>query len=190
MNLDLTLKLTENHPALKMYTDTVHEYIRLGHFSTHIDTHLKSMVPLEYMHRRGVLIDVSHTNKLDIEMEDVDLSSVQANDFVIFKTDMLKKYCYGSKNYFTKHVQLSNDIIDALISKKISLIGIDAAGVRRGVEHKIADIRCEEKQIYIIENLDHLDELQKHTADHFTVITLWIEIPGQTGLPCRVVGIV
>lgn len=56
MYIDLTLKLTEEHSALKMYKDVEHDYIRLGHFATHLDTHLKSTVPLEYMHRRGILM--------------------------------------------------------------------------------------------------------------------------------------
>lgn len=190
MNIDLTLKLTEKHPALALYKDVESEYIRLGHFATHLDTHLKSTVPLSYMQRRGILIDISQIDKIDIEIGDIDLSAVQPDDFVIFKTNTIKKYAYGSKEYFTKHIQLSDAIIDELISKKISFIGIDAAGIRHGAQHVIADKRCEEKQIYIIENLDNLDTLQGYAKRFFSVITLWIEVPGQTGLPCRVVGIV
>lgn len=188
MKIDLTLRITENHSAYSLFKKSKDEILRLGHFATHLDVHLKTRVPLEYMQRRGILIDVSHSTNNDVEFYEVDLSGVLENDFVIFKTDMMKHHEYGSKAYFTQHKQLSNDIIDALIEKKVSFIGIDAAGVRRGEEHIHADKRCEAKNIYIIENLDHLDELRAATHEVFSVTTLWIDVPGQTGLPCRVIA--
>jgi len=50
----------------------------------------------------------------------------------MFHTGFISKETYGTKDYFTNHPQLSNELIDALLEKNICIIGIDCAGVRRG----------------------------------------------------------
>lgn len=184
MYIDLTLKPDPNNPLAQQSKKQASELLLQGHYGTHLDIHSHSSVPLEYMHRRGILFDVSHVAGRDVDSNDIEFHKIQANDFVIFKTDMIKRHQYGHRAYFSNHSQLSNTLIDALIEKKVSFIGIDAAGVRNGREHITADKRCEEEGIFIIENLDNLDSI---SMEIFEVTTSWLEIPGKTGLPCRVV---
>ncbi len=58
---------------------------------------------------------------------------------------MMKKYPYGCDEYIKRHHQLSMELIDYLITKKVNFIGIDFAGVRRGKEHYSADVNVKIK---------------------------------------------
>lgn len=113
---------------------------------------------------------------------------IKTGDCVLFKTDRIKEYCYGSKEYFFEHPQLAQTLIDTLINKKIHLIAIDAAGIRRGKEHALADKRCEANGIYIVENIQNLDILSKMNSLPFLIYLMWLQLPGKTGLPCRIVA--
>jgi kynurenine formamidase len=188
MKIDLTFQLTENHPVFKKIDESKDKYFKLGHLGTHLDTHLKTKVPLDYMVTRGILFDVTKAVG-EINSDSIDLTLIEEHDFVIFKTDMIKRFEYGSEDYFSRQLELSDNLINSLIKKKISFIGIDAGGIKKGTKHVEADKRCEAANIYVIENMAHLDQLSLNVHNHsFKVTTLWIEFPGQTGLPCRVVA--
>ena len=101
----------------------------------------------------------------------------------MFCTGQIEKYSYGDKEYFSNHPQLSNEVINMLIDKKIRFIGIDCAGIRKHDEHEQADRLCENNRIYVIENLKCLSEI---TSNDFTVYTMWLEDIEMTGLKCRV----
>jgi len=89
-------------------------------------------------------------------------------------------------NVFIKsHNQLSWELINYLTYKEVSFIGIDCAGIRRGKEHFEADIKCEENNTYIIENLD-LRNLTNDNSKKFLIYTIWIDNPLSTGLATRV----
>ena len=79
--------------------------------------------------------------------------------FVAFYTGFIEKTGYGGKAYFTGHPQLSDDLIDALLAKGISIIGVDFAGVRRGKEHTLKDQYCADHGVFIIENLCNLQSV-------------------------------
>ncbi|MCE1198292.1 MAG: hypothetical protein LWW85_04930, partial [Marinilabiliales bacterium] len=72
---------------------------------------------------------------------------------------------------------------------KVSIIGLDFAGVRRGKEHGRADQLCADQGVFIVENLCNLEFILKG-APHafFTAHTYPIALEGASGLPCRVVG--
>lgn len=160
------------------------KHIAKGHIGTHLDTYLKSEINIENFKRRGVLINASNfANVREIEKEDVENIEIKEKDFVIFRTDCIKKG-YGTKNYFENHPQLSNELIKYLCKKKISFIGIDAPGIRRDLEHTIADKFCEQNGIYVIENLDNLDKIN---FQNFNIYTMWIDDEEATGLNCRVI---
>ncbi|MBR0272057.1 MAG: hypothetical protein IJQ68_08755 [Methanobrevibacter sp.] len=93
---------------------------------------------------------------------------------------------YDTINYFTKHPQLSNELIDKLIEKEISLIGVDFAGVRNGAEHTPKDQYCADNGVFIVENLCNLKKLLKY--DKFVVNTYPMNFSDVTGLPCRVIA--
>ena len=91
------------------------------------------------------------------------------------------------RRYYKEHPQLSMELIHALLEKKVSIIGIDFAGVRRGAEHIPTDQLCAEQGVFVIENLRHLETLfgvQEPLLFH----TYPMHMTGVTGLPCRVIA--
>ncbi len=142
--------------------------------------------PLEYIRRCGVVFDVSEIVGRDVDIADVDLDRIREAMFVIFYTGTIERHEYGSKTYFSEHAQLSDELIEALLKRKVSMIGIDAAGVRRGKEHTPKDQYCADRGVFIIENLCNLKSLVHQET--VTVYTFPMNYAGMSGLPCRVVA--
>jgi kynurenine formamidase len=72
---------------------------------------------------------------------------------------------------------------------KVSMIGVDAPGIRRHEEHPAADRFCASRGAFVVENLDNLGLLLKETRNTpFKVNTYPMNFMGATGLPCRVVA--
>lgn len=183
MLIDVTLKITP-----KMVTDAQgnEKKALVGHLGTHFDVMDKEF-PLDYTRRKGISFDVSSVpSDGEITEGDIDLSLVKKEMFICFYSGYMKKEGYGSKAYFTEHPQLSMELIDQLVEKGVSMIGIDFAGVRRGKEHTPADQKCAEKGTFIIENMDHLEDLPKERE--LVIHTYPMSYEGMTGLPCRVVA--
>lgn len=61
----------------------------MGHIGTHLDTYEKSKIPLEYCKSSGILFDVRGI--AEVTLEDVDTSSIQTGDFVIFRTGRIEE---------------------------------------------------------------------------------------------------
>lgn len=183
MFIDITLKIT-----LKMVTDAQgnEKKALMGHLGTHFDIMNKEF-PLEYLEREAIAFDVSHIEKRDIEITDIDLEKVKEKMFVAFYTGFIEEEGYGSHTYFTEHPQLSRGLIEALIKKGISIIGIDFAGIRQGKEHTPADQYCADNGVFVIENLCNLLEILKH-GTHFHAYTSPMNFTDMTGLPCRVIA--
>ena len=182
MLIDITLKITRvqlteamvhNNPAL------------IGHAGTHFDVMDKEF-PLVYTERKGIVFDVSHVEGRDIGIADIDLNQVEKDMFVLLRTGFIEQVPYGAKTYFTGHPQLSVALIDALVEKKISLIGLDFAGIRRTPEHIPMDQHLADNDIFVIENLVNLKALPAQ-GKAFTVCTYPMNCSGMTGLPCRVI---
>lgn len=183
MMIDITLDVTP-----KM-ADTASENTAkslIGHIGTHFDVMDKEF-PLEYTLRQGILFDVSAVKDRDIEAEDIDLSRVKKDMFVAFYTGFMKDVAYGTKQYFKEHPQLSFHLIEALLEKGISIIGIDCAGIRRTPEHVPADQRCADHGVFVVENLLNLDAVLA-VSPTFAARTYPVRFSGMTGLPCRVVA--
>lgn len=183
MNINITTKVDEKliEPWLEKQEN---RHIAMGHVGTHLDTYLKTDIPEEYFERRGILIDSTAYSEIrDIDLEDIKNQDIREGDFVIFRTDRIKR-TYGTQEYFKNHPQLSQELIEFLCNKKVSFIGIDTAGIRRGEEHTPADKLCEENKIYVIENLANLDKIR---SKNFLVYTMWQDDRKATGLNCKVV---
>ena len=180
MLIDITLKITP-----KMVTDAQgnEKKALAGHLGTHFDVMNKEF-PLEYTRRRAVVFDVSAVKDRDIDVADIELSKVGKDMFVAFYTGFIEKEGYGGKAYFTGHPQLSNELIDALLVKEVSIIGVDFAGVRRGKEHTPKDQYCADHGVFIIENLCNLMAVIGECIIH----TYPMKYAEMTGLPCRVVA--
>ncbi len=185
MLIDITLKMSP-----KMVADA--QKREKGAFGGHIGTHVDIMdkeFPLEYVERQGIVFDGSGCLERDISVKDIDLRLVQQDMFVAFFTGFIEKAGYGSTKYISEHPQLSNELIDALLSRRISMIGVDFAGIRRGSEHGLKDQYCADNGVFIIENLCNLNKILLGQPDRlFQANTYPVNFEGVTGLPCRVLA--
>lgn len=183
--IDLTVKVTP-----KMVTDAQGNENKTftGHLGTHFDVMDKEF-PLDYTEREAVVFDVSSVVGREIELQDIDFSKIRPEMFVAFYSGYIEKESYGTETYFSEHPQLSDRLIEQLLEKNISIIGIDFAGVRRGKEHTPKDQYCADRGVFIIENLCNLKRLLNgESFTRFTAITCPMNFTEMTGLPCRVVA--
>ena len=183
MLIDITLQVTPDMLGTA-WENTAKSLI--GHLGTHFDVMDKEF-SLDYTQRKGVAFDVSHIRGRDVDIGDIDLDAVKADMFVAFHTNFIDEEEYGTPRYFKEHPQLSNELIEALLDKRISMIGVDCAGIRRGKEHVLADRKCADRGAFVVENLCNLNALP-FRGTPFTVRTYPMNIAGITGLPCRVVA--
>lgn len=183
MLIDITLKTTVKS-ASTAWENTDKSLV--GHLGTHFDV-MDKVFPLEYIKRTGVVFDVSAIRARDIDIDDVEISAVKSGDFVAFYTAFIDEVEYGTKEYFASHPQLSNALINALLEKGVSVIGIDCGGIRRGKEHTPTDRACAERGAFVVENLANLKTLVA-AGPNFTAYTFPMSYEGVTGLPCRVVA--
>ena len=183
MKIDITLRIT---PEMLRDAQGNENKALAGHIGTHFDVMNKEF-PLEYTERKGVVFDVSGVQDRDVGVSDVDLDRVEADMFVAFFTGFIETEEYGTKRYFREHPQLSHELIEALVNKSVSIIGLDFAGVRRGKEHIPADQACADRGVFIIENLCSLRQVLE-AGGAFHAHTYPVSYVGATGLPCRVIA--
>ncbi len=185
MLIDITLKIT---PGMIQEAQGNEKTALAGHLGTHFDVMNKEF-PLEYTERRGIIFDVSRVTDRDIEESDIDLSKVEQDMFVAFHTGFIEAEGYGTARYYKEHPQLSNALINALLAKNISIIGVDFAGIRRGLEHTPMDQTCADRGVFIVENLCNLKAiLGSRWSREFTANTYPIRFTEMSGLPCRVIA--
>ncbi len=185
MLVDLSIPVTRSADKAAAENEKLSSF---GHVGTHFDVMNKEF-PLEFTRRNGIVFDVHNVLGRDIESQDVNLGLVKKNMFVAFYSGFIDQAGYGTTEYFKEHPQLSDALIDELLRLRISMIGIDFAGVRRGAEHTPKDQYCADQGVFIVENLCNLDQILKgQKSAHFTANTYPIHFIGWTGLPCRVVG--
>lgn len=153
----------------------------IGHLGTHFDVMNKEF-PLEYIERTGIVFNVSSVKDRDIDISDINLFEIEEEMFVAFYTGFIEKARYGCKKYFSEHPQLSKELIDVLLERNISIIGIDFAGLRRGKEHTPMDHYCADRGVFMVENLCNLKEVIKEGA-YFTANTYPLNYSGISGLP-------
>lgn len=182
MLIDVTLKIT---PKMVKDAQGNEKKSLVRHLGTHFDVMNKEF-PLEYAERKGCIFDVRNMRGRDIDVSDIDLSLVESGMFVAFYTGFIETEEYGTKTYFTEHPQLSKLLIEAMLEKEVSIIGIDCAGVRRGKEHTPTDQYCADHGIFIVENMYNLGALLKLKSE-FTVFTFPMNYAEMSGLPCRVI---
>ena len=109
MKIDITLKITPR--MLKDAQGNEKKPSSVGHLGTHFDVMNKEF-PLEYTTRKGIVFDVAKVKDRDIDVADMDISKVTKDMFVCFYTGFIEKEGYGTKEYFTKHPQLSNELLE------------------------------------------------------------------------------
>lgn len=183
MLIDITYPIT---PELAAKDPSSTNKALAGHLGTHFDVMDKTF-PLEYTRREGILFDVSQVVGRDITPADIDLDRVEKAMCVLFYSGYIEKVPYGSKTYFQEHPRLSFELIDALVNKGVSIIGLDFGGIRRTPEHVPADQCCADKGVFVVENLRNLKTLADKNCP-FRVYTFPMSYTGITGLPCRVIA--
>ncbi len=179
MLFDITLRIT---PKMVKNAEHNEKKVLVGHLGTHFDVMDKEF-PLEYTRRRGICFDVRGMAEIDVQ--DVDMDQVEAGMFVAFYSGFIEKEGYGGQKYFKEHPQLSHPLINALLTKGVSIIGVDFAGVRRGKEHTPTDQKCADNDVFVVENLCNLGCV---CGQKFTVHTYPMNYEDMSGLPCRVVA--
>lgn len=185
MILDLTLEVDTS--LIDEYSST-ERMVRWGHLGTHFDA-MNNGFSLDFWKLKGRLFDVRSFGPEEIGIGDVDASIIEKEDFVIFYTGFLENQVYGSETYFKEHPVLSYELIDLLLDKEVRIIGIDAAGLRRGEEHTPADQRCADRGVFVVENLANLGSLFNAAGTkQFRIYTAPVNFKGMSGLPCRVIA--
>jgi kynurenine formamidase len=190
MKIDLSLKVDKKVlEAVGIAVQTIGQNVdKAGHVGTHFDVMDKEF-SIEKSITKGRVFDISHLKTGEVKIKDLDLSPIQPNDFVMFYSGILKRYGYGSKAYFSTYIALADELVDELIARKVSFIGVDMAGAKKGQDHPKLDQYCADRGIFIIENLDNLDLLSEKTKDSpFTVYTFPVNLSGFSGLPCRIIA--
>lgn len=183
MKIDLTLKIT---PEMAADAQGNEKKALVGHLGTHFDVMNKEF-PLDYTERKAIVFDVAKVGDRDIDIDDLDVGKVEQDMFVALYTGFIEMEGYGTRKYFSDHPQLSNGLIDVLLDKKISIIGVDFGGIRRGKEHTPKDQYCADRGVFIVENLCNLKTILEH-GDTFTAHTYPMNYGEITGLPCRVIA--
>ncbi len=183
MKIDITLKIT---PKMVIDAQGNEKKTLVGHLGTHFDVMNKEF-PLAYTERKGIIFDISHITEREIVESDIDLSKVEKDMFVAFCSGFIEKVGYGNQKYFKEHPQISLALIDKLLEKKVSIIGVDFAGVRRGKEHTPTDQHCADNGVFIVENLCNLNSVLEH-SDTCLIHTYPMNYAEMSGLPCRVVA--
>ncbi|MDF2949035.1 cyclase family protein [Anaerospora sp.] len=190
MKIDLSFKVDKE--VLEELAGSVSQaYMNLekqGHVGTHFDVRDKEF-SIDKIITKGRVFNISHIKTGEVKVNDLDLSNVEKGDFVMFYSGILKQLRYGSKEYLSTYIELSNELIDYLIDKEVNFIGVDMAGAQKPATHLYIDQYCADRGIFIIENLDNLDLLlEKAFNKPFTVYTFPVNMSGFSGLPCRVIA--
>ena len=91
MYYDLTLCIS---PEMRKDANGNDRFSLIGHLGTHFDVMDKEF-PLEYLHRRAIVFDVSSIRNRDIGAEDIDMSLIQEDMFVGFFTGCAAEFGYA-----------------------------------------------------------------------------------------------
>jgi kynurenine formamidase len=159
-----------------------------GHVGTHLDL-MGQTYPERYFRLSGRAFDGRHISGRDIAVADIDMECIAESDFVFFNSGCLASLPYASKEFLFAPVQLSWELIHALLEKKVAMIGIDFGGVRLPREHRKADTLCAAAGTFVVENVYGLEDLIAAAGTGvFTVHCYPLRLTDATGLPCRVIA--
>ena len=124
--------------------------------------------------------------KTDIQKFEKNHGKIENFSSVIFYTDWQKNL--QKKYYFTKNPGLSVSAAKYLVSKKISLVGIDSPSIDLGKDSKFSVHQVfAKKGVLIVENLANLDKIKLPT---FHLVVLPLKLKNATGSPVRAIAFV
>lgn len=173
--------------SVKRYSRSGSEYTTtcfscdVHNMGTHIDVMSTDVIiENDRLISDGVKFDVSNITDRAIELDDLELSRIKEGVYVLFQTNW-DKYLDDDEKYST-HPEISMEVIEYLVGKKVNMIGIDTLvlGLRRN--HGTIDEYLAKNKIYGIENLANLNSIPE---ENFKVYCLPIKIEGLDALPAR-----
>ena len=124
--------------------------------------------------------------KTDIQKFEKNHRKIENFSSVIFYTGWQKNL--QKKYYFTKNPGLSVSAAKYLVSKKISLVGIDSPSIDVGTDSKFSVHQIfAKKGMLIVENLANLDKIKSPT---FHLVVLPLKLKNATGSPVRAIAFI
>ncbi len=158
------------------------------HVGTHMDAPLHMVdggalicdFPVDKFQGRGVLIDARGINIIDVPI--LSKYDIRENDIVLIWTGWDKKY--RTDAYFEKWPVMTVDFAQALVDKKIALIGMDTAGPEIEDTYPVHKTFLP-NNVLIVENMTNLDSLEG--ASDFTIHAYPIKYKADAA-PVRIVA--
>jgi kynurenine formamidase len=153
-----------------------------AHTATHIDLVFPdNRIGLEQMIGPGKVLDATAVRGSSIGLADVEGQvELCEGDFVLFRTDWSQ--FVGTDRYY-RHPELTPEILQWLISKKVNAVGIDAGGLGVGRTHGECDRLLIQNGIFVIENLANLAQIPE---GKFKVYCFPLKMEGVDAIPARV----
>lgn len=149
---------------------------------THIDVMGEDvLIENERLISKGIKFDVSHIVDREIKLSDLDIKRIKEGVYVFFQTNW-DKYFEDEEKY-NSHPEISMEVIEYLVDKKVNMIGIDTLGLGIGRNHGIIDTYLGKHKTYAIENLANLKDIPE---ENFKVYCLPIKMEGIDALPTRI----
>ena len=179
--VNLSVEITEDHPAYqwaKKQSDSVNA---MGHIGTHIDCYTKEPNRTDYS-VEAVVVDCRTRMPSASAISSIDLN----NKALVLYTSNLETNGYGNDQYGETPTVLKNDVLDGILKKNPQFIVIDSYGIgSHGDEHIAFDKRCEECGCFVIENVN----LTGLVAEHLALIAISIDSKlASTGKRCDITG--
>ena len=173
---------------VKRYSRSGSEYTTINfscdihNMGTHIDV-MGADVVIENnrLISEGIKFDVSNVVDRQVKLSDLDISRIKEGVYVFFQTNW-DDYLDDDKKY-SNHPEISMEVIEYLVNKKVNMIGIDTLGLGLKRNHGIIDEYLAKNKIYGIENLCNLRSIPD---ENFKVYCLPIKVEGIDALPTRV----
>ena len=172
----------------KFYHESEGEYESIvlslsAHTATHVDlVYADNRIELERMIGKGKLLDVTQSPGGEIRLDDIEHRvEVEKGDFQFLRTDWSKLV---STDEYYNHPELSPEVVQWLVSKRVNAVGIDALGLGRARRHGEYDRLLIKNNIFVIENLANLSAIP---GREFKVYCFPLKIENVDAIPARVV---
>ena len=172
----------------KFYNESEGEYESIvlslsAHTATHVDlVFAEKRIEPERMIGRGKLVVATQEPGSEIQLDDIEHQvEIESGDFVFFRTDWSR--FVGTGEYYN-HPELSREVVQWLVSKRINAVGIDALGMGRDRRHGEYDRLLIKNDIFVIENLVNLSAIPRR---EFKVYCFPLKIEKVDAIPARVV---
>ena len=159
--------------------------LKMGmHAGTHLDlpAHMLndqrqiSDIDLAYLNGRAKLLNA--VGEKVITVKDKYKNLIEKDDIIIIYTGFAEKY--GTKEYYTEHPVISEELAELLINKEIKILGFDLPSPDRSpfkIHQKLFN-----NNIFILENLCNLDQLPEFKSFKFFLFPLKVRAEAA---PCR-----